>query len=105
MITTPGWSSVSGRIRTGECSALPHKHSLIHTGVYGHTMAQSGYEIRYNLLNDARNMLYENWHLSCDTIRGNAQLKNESVSKMPEPPTASDIKSLAEDLYEFVQRH
>jgi hypothetical protein len=34
-----------------------------------------------------------------------AMLKNESIIKMPEPPTASDIKSLAEDLYEFVQRH
>jgi hypothetical protein len=64
----------------------------------------TGYDIRYSLLNDARNMLYEKWHRDIETIRYNAGLKNEQIGDLPEPPAAAQIKALADELYEFVQR-
>lgn len=67
-------------------------------------MAQSGYEIRYNLLNDAKNMLFEQWHETCSTIRRNADLASQPIGVFPPAPTADEIKALAEELYEFVQR-
>ena len=67
-------------------------------------MAQSGYEIRYSLLNDARNMLYEKWHQDIELIRRNHDIDRKPIESMPNPPTAAQIKALAEELYEFVQR-
>ena len=67
-------------------------------------MAQSGYEIRYNILNDARHMLYEKWHQDIEHIRRIQDTTKLSSDDMPPPPTAAQIKALAEELYEFVQR-
>jgi hypothetical protein len=68
-------------------------------------MAQSGYEIRYSLLNDARHMLYEKWHQDIELIRRNHDIDRKPIiESMPAPPTAAQIKALAEELYEFVQR-
>ena len=64
----------------------------------------NGYDIRYSLLNDAKSMLFEKWHQDIATTRHNAGIKNEQISNLPEPPTAAQIKALADDLYEFVQR-
>jgi hypothetical protein len=64
----------------------------------------TGYDIRYNLLNDARSMLYEKWHRDVEAIRYNAGIKQGMMGAIPEPPTAAQIKVLAEELYEFVQR-
>lgn len=64
----------------------------------------TGYEIRHSLLNEARETLYENWRSACEVIRRNADLANQPLSGFPPPPTAAEIKALAEDLYEFVQR-
>jgi hypothetical protein len=67
-------------------------------------MAQSGYEIRYSILNDARHMLYEKWHQDIEHIRRNQDVTKLAPAEMPPPPTAAQIKALAEELYEFVQR-
>lgn len=64
----------------------------------------TGYDIRYNLLSDARNMLYEKWNREIEVVRYNAGVKNEALGAVPAAPTAAEIKALAEDLYEFVQR-
>jgi hypothetical protein len=64
----------------------------------------TGYDIRYSLLNDAKNMLYEKWNHEVDMLRYNANSKKEAMVQLPDPPTAAEIKALAEDLYEFVQR-
>jgi hypothetical protein len=64
----------------------------------------TGYDIRYNLLNDAKNMLFEQWHEECSTLRRNADLDRQPLGSFPPAPTASQIKALAEELYEFVQR-
>lgn len=64
----------------------------------------SGYEIRHSLLNEARETLYENWRSACEVIRHNADLVHQPIDEFPPPPTAAEIKALAEDLYEFVQR-
>jgi len=64
----------------------------------------TGYDIRYSLLNDAKSMLFDKWHRECDRIRRNADLGQRQLEPLPAEPTAAEIKALAEDLYEFVQR-
>jgi hypothetical protein len=64
----------------------------------------TGYEIRHSLLNEAKGILFEKWHQECDRMRRNADLGQRQLEPLPEAPTVADIKALAEDLYEFVQR-
>jgi len=64
----------------------------------------TGYDIRYNLLRDAKTILFEKWHQECDVLRRNADLGQRQLEPCPPAPTAAEIKALAEDLYEFVQR-
>ena len=64
----------------------------------------TGYDIRYNLLNEAKNILFEKWHQECNRIRRNADLGQRQLEPLPAGPTVTEIKALAEDLYEFVQR-
>ena len=64
----------------------------------------TGYDIRYNLLNDAKGILFEKWHQECDVLRRNADLGQRQLESYPPAPTAAEIKALAEELYEFVQR-
>ena len=64
----------------------------------------TGYEIRHSLLNEAKSILFEKWHTECEIIRRNAELAKQPISAFPPGPNAADIKALAEDLYEFVQR-
>jgi hypothetical protein len=64
----------------------------------------SGYEIRYSLLNDAKKMLYEKWTSDVEIIRFNAVVSNKTIDEIPAPPSAEDIKALAQTLYEFVQQ-
>jgi hypothetical protein len=64
----------------------------------------TGYDIRYNLLNDAKGMLFEKWHQECEVLKRNADLGQRKLDPYPPAPTAAEIKALAEDLYEFVQR-
>ena len=64
----------------------------------------TGYDIRYSLLNDAKSMLFEKWNHEVETHRYNAHNKKSEMGQLPAAPTAAEIKALAEDLYEFVQR-
>lgn len=64
----------------------------------------TGYEIRHSLLNEACGMLFEKWHFDCEVLRRNADLAQQPLGTFPPAPTAAEIKALAEDLYEFVQR-
>ena len=67
-------------------------------------MAQSGYEIRYNILRDARDMLFQEWILRCDVHRRNCDLAQKQIETMPTAPTTDEILDRAEELYEFVCR-
>ncbi len=64
----------------------------------------TGYEIRYNLLNDAKKMLYEKWNTDLEIIRFNAVTSSKTIDQFPPPPSAEEIKTLAQTLYEFVQQ-
>jgi hypothetical protein len=77
---------------------------LTHTAHTGEKTMATGYDIRYNILNDARSTLFEQWHRECDRIRRNADLGQRQLEPLPSAPTAAQIKALAEELYEFVQR-
>ena len=67
-------------------------------------MAQSGYEIRYNILRDARDMLFQEWTAKCDIHRRNCDLANKQIEDMPAAPSVDQIIARAEELYEFVCR-
>ena len=61
------------------------------------------FELRYSLLSDARNTLFEQWHaaMNLEEIRANAE--NRAPNAIP-APTAAEIKAYATDLYEFVSK-
>ena len=65
-------------------------------------MAQSGYEIRYSILRDARDMLFQEWSVKCETHRRNCDLAKKQIETMPAAPTTDEILDRAEELYEFV---
>jgi len=64
----------------------------------------TGYDIRYSILNDAKSILFEKWHEQCNLLRRNADLGQRQLEPYPPAPSAAEIKALAEELYEFVQR-
>ena len=66
-------------------------------------MSTSGYEIRHAQLNECKEMLCERWHMEMEVERFCAERENRSPVVLPYP-TVEDIKSTAENLYEFVQK-
>jgi hypothetical protein len=65
-------------------------------------MSISGYEIRHSLLSQAKDMLYEQWHMAMDVERQRAERENRAPENIP-APSLKEIKATAESLYEFVQ--
>lgn len=59
----------------------------------------NGYEIRYNLLRDAQNILMQRWFQECEVAK-----RADGICELPSQPSAKDIKELAEELYEFVTK-
>jgi len=78
-------------------------------------MSQNAYEIRHDLLNEARGMLFEIWNRKCDTVIYNADQKapsrfetdrNEvSLSEvtLPPAPTLDEIIEVASKMNDFVK--
>lgn len=65
-------------------------------------MGMTPYELRYNLLRDAQNMLYQSWHSKFQVEERVATAEGRPMHPVP-PPTANEIKALAKTLYEFVE--
>ncbi len=65
-------------------------------------MSVSGYEIRHSLLSQAKEMLYEQWHMAMEVERLRAERENRAPDNIA-APSLKDIKMTAESLYEFVQ--
>ena len=63
----------------------------------------NGFELRYSLLQDARSILHEEWRNKCDVEFQSADRENRTPNVV-DPPTPRQIKELAMDLYEFVQK-
>jgi len=63
----------------------------------------TGYDIRYNILRDAREHLLEEWHAKRELAREASDTDPPKPVKFIPIPTADEIKKLAEELYEFVQ--
>lgn len=59
----------------------------------------NGYEIRYNILRDAENILMQRWFQECELAK-----RAGADPKIPASPSAKEIKELAEELYEFVTK-
>ena len=66
-------------------------------------MSQSGYEIRWGILQEARGMLTEQYHLKQENENTRAAHEDRAPELVP-APTVQEIKALAEELYDFVQR-
>ena len=66
-------------------------------------MSASGYEIRHALLSQAKDMLYEQWHMAMDVERKKAEIENRAPVLI-QAPGLYEIKNAAESLYEFVQK-
>ena len=66
-------------------------------------MNRPGYEIRWGILQEARNMLTEQHHLKQDNENARAAHEDRAPELIP-APTVQEIKALAEELYDFVQR-
>jgi hypothetical protein len=64
---------------------------------------QSGYEIRWSIMQDARIMLLETFHARQENENARAAFENRAPVLI-DPPTIRDVKALAEEMYEFVQR-
>lgn len=63
----------------------------------------TGYDIRYNILAQAKDMLFEKWHKAMDLEEIAADLEKRPPKLIP-PPTVDEIKATAESLYDFVQK-
>lgn len=63
----------------------------------------SGYDIRYNVLRDAKDMLYEQWRMHCDMEFRRSDFENRSPTPVV-APTSEDIVKLADSLYAFVKK-
>lgn len=76
----------------------------------------SGYELRYEIVRDAKDMLYEKWRMDCElALRAYETVKERWRSKgqedvdfpqvvLPEPPSNEQIVLKASELYEFVKK-
>jgi len=61
------------------------------------------FELRYSLLSDARNTLFEQWHAAMALEEKCADAENRTPVAIP-APTPAQIKAYATDLYEFVTK-
>jgi len=80
----------------------------------------NGYDLRYSILDDARQIVYEEWNKKCDHLcrmwehRRDVALRRDSILQtekynieelvLPDPPTTEAIISKANELYEFVKK-
>ncbi len=67
-------------------------------------MAMNPYELRYSLLRDAKDMLTNRWHQDFEYEMRLSEAEQRKPNSIPHF-TAEDIKSLATELYEFVQNN
>jgi hypothetical protein len=63
----------------------------------------NAYEIRHALLSQAKDMLFEEWHGVVNVEAMAANFENRAPKPVP-APTVAEVKSVAESLYEFVQK-
>lgn len=66
-------------------------------------MTVSGYELRTQLLVEAKNMLMDDYSTRREVEFRNAERESRSFQTIP-LPTSAEIIKLAEELYEFAQR-
>ena len=86
------------------CRVTASAHGIRHHTQGGEArMTQSGYQIRHELLCEARLILFDAWSQKCENIRRNADL-SKTRSDLPAAPTVADVKAVAEQLYAFVER-
>lgn len=66
-------------------------------------MGSNGYEIRHAVLNEARDLLMQEWHQKIDIERRAAELDNRAPKEVP-VPTVAEITRVASEMYVFVQK-
>lgn len=67
-------------------------------------MNSTGYEIRHALLNEARDMLFQDWLMKRDVVFNNAHVEKRTIleTEVPLAPSFDAILKLAQQMNEFV---
>ena len=63
----------------------------------------TGYDIRYDILVQAKDLATEKWHTAMEVEKMTADLEKRAPKLLPFP-TVDEIKSIADSLYQFVQK-
>ena len=72
-----------------------------HTDTGSLVMNRPGYEIRCGILQEARNMLTEQYHAKQDNENTRAAHEDRAPELIPSP-TVQEIKALAEELWDWL---
>lgn len=65
--------------------------------------AMNGYEIRLQLMHEAKDTLMQEWHHRCEVEQASAKHEQRPPVVIP-APDVSEIVKLAEALYVFIQK-
>lgn len=65
-------------------------------------MGSNAYEIRNQVLSDAKDIVLSDWHYRCDLERQTASLE-QRPAKAIDRPSVEEILKVAEGLYAFVK--
>ena len=66
-------------------------------------MGKNAFELRWEILKEARQILYENWYARGDRVQVD-DTRNCAGPPTTDPPTFEEIRELALKMYEFVQK-
>jgi hypothetical protein len=64
----------------------------------------NAYAIRLEVLKNAKELVWDAWHMRNNEAERNAEARNESY-EMPPQPSTKDVLDTAAQLYDFVQNH
>ena len=64
----------------------------------------NAYSIRLEVLQGAKDIVWDAWHMKNEEVVRNAEMNNATYT-MPPQPTIKDVLDTAAQLYDFVQNH
>lgn len=65
----------------------------------------NAYSIRLEVLKNAKELVWDAWHMKNNEAERNAEARNDSSYEMPPQPSTKDVLDTAAQLYDFVQNH
>lgn len=84
---------------------ITHKHTQRNKEMITTTNQNpNAYAIRLEVLKNAKELVWDAWHMRNNEAERNAEARNESY-EMPPQPSTKDVLDTAAQLYDFVQNH